>query len=53
MKFIIKTFATLILLTSVINQVNSVYEYINITNSKAYFLKYSDIKESYVEDIKN
>jgi hypothetical protein len=53
MKFIIKTFATLILLTSVINQVNSVYEYINITNSKAYFLKYADIKESYVEDIKN
>lgn len=53
MKLIIKTFATLILLTSVVNQVNSVYKYIDITDNKSYFLKYDEIKKSYVEDIKN
>jgi hypothetical protein len=53
LKFLIKTFATLILLTSVINQVNSVYKYIDITDDKTYFLKYDEIKKSYVEDIKN
>jgi hypothetical protein len=52
-KLVIKSILITSLSLILIQNVNSVYNYIEITDDKAYFLIYDEIKKNYAEKVKN